>query len=1222
MAALWLGARYWVLPNVDQWRPQIARQFSAALKTDVSLGAVRAYLSGANLGLELTDVAFADRRQRVVLSLPRVRAVLSWRSLIKGVPQFLSLEVDNLDLSVRQDRKQRLWVLGRPFNLDDVATQDQDVSDSVFKWLASQRQILLRNATIRWVDARRRAPPLVLKNVTLKADNQGDQHVFSLAATPPAELGETFDLRGAFQSAALAESPEFALQSWNGQLYVRVDGMSPTAWKPWVDIPQNLDSGQVSAQAWLGIEQGRASRFTSDVSIQNAHWTFGPENSVRAGSVRLYLDGPRAAFERLFSDPAAVADAQRPVDDAPAAPLDPARVVDSGAPANTQFLFTAHALSVQVAEIFNHPLNFDEVSAQGALDRQQNRALSFAFSHAHLLNRDMDAQLAGTWRQGGSGVAGIADIRGVFERAAVSEIDEYLPTMVDLDARDWMARGLTGGQIHDARLVLRGDLEHFPFVDNPEAGDFSVRGDYTGGVIDYLPAQGKRLGWPQLSDMSGKVSLHRADLRIVADRARMWPTKESAIELSDVRAQIPDIEHESVLTIAGKTTAPADTYLALMRHSPLGGLLDNAFDKAKASGDWQVPLRLTIPLSHGNDTAVDGLIRFADSSVALTPEIPVFSHVNGILNFSDIALNVSDLKASFLGGPIAFSGGVGGQYKGLKMQGQANTAALGEYVAPAGVKRLSGKLKYRATLLREKSKRYSLTLESDLVGVGINLPEPLSKKEEQAWPLRLKWVPEGKDAVVLNIDLADKLNVALLRDRAAHSAAYFQAGTVGVNQAPPLLRSGLNVDIRYPTVDIDLWNQVIDDFSTPQAKAATARRQPLLPDLHEFRLQAGYVQLQGMEMDHVIFTAKQPQPLQWRVDISSSQTAGTLFWREAQGKVAGNIEAKFDRLALGHNAENTNSVPDSSTPDNDISRVHDYFDMPAIDLKVDKFTLYGHELGSLSVQGVNQQRGELWKLNKLNLVSPSSHIKGSGLWRLNGLDRGLTLDAQADISNLGDYSDQLGYKNVLQQGSGTVSGQVVWHNLPWAYKKTDLSGRIEVDFKKGRFNNVGSRSARLLKLLSLQSVKRLAAFKFDPASLLKDGFPFDNLRGTILVNKGIVTTDNYRVVGPLGTVVIGGNVNLSSEQLNLQAVVVPNLDVSGAAIAAGIAINPIVGIGAFLTQWLLQAPLAKAMTAQYQISGNWDDPKVKEVAHVQETGKAQPAQAGKSALPLAAELKR
>ena len=58
--------------------------------------------------------------------------------------------------------------------------------------------------------------------------------------------------------------------------------------------------------------------------------------------------------------------------------------------------------------------------------------------------------------------------------------------------------------------------------------------------------------------------------------------------------------------------------------------------------------------------------------------------------------------------------------------------------------------------------------------------------------------------------------------------------------------------------------------------------------------------------------------------------------------------------------------------------------------------------------------------------------------------------------------------------------------------------------------------------------------------------------------------------------------------------VVPNLDMSGASVAAGI-INPIVGVGAFLTQWLLKAPLSKAMTVHYDVSGTWADPQLREL---------------------------
>ena len=70
---------------------------------------------------------------------------------------------------------------------------------------------------------------------------------------------------------------------------------------------------------------------------------------------------------------------------------------------------------------------------------------------------------------------------------------------------------------------------------------------------------------------------------------------------------------------------------------------------------------------------------------------------------------------------------------------------------------------------------------------------------------------------------------------------------------------------------------------------------------------------------------------------------------------------------------------------------------------------------------------------------------------------------------------------------------------------------------------------------------------------------------------------------------------MTTGELDLRAVVIPNIDVSGAAIAAGVARNPVVGIGAFLAQWVLKTPLAAAMTAQYKIDGNWDEPEVEAV---------------------------
>ena len=39
----------------------------------------------------------------------------------------------------------------------------------------------------------------------------------------------------------------------------------------------------------------------------------------------------------------------------------------------------------------------------------------------------------------------------------------------------------------------------------------------------------------------------------------------------------------------------------------------------------------------------------------------------------------------------------------------------------------------------------------------------------------------------------------------------------------------------------------------------------------------------------------------------------------------------------------------------------------------------------------------------------------------------------------------------------------------------------------------------------------------------------------------------------------------------------------------------LIGLGAFVTQWLLKQPLARAMTMEYAVTGSWDDPKIEPI---------------------------
>src|SRR5690606_22567864 len=127
----------------------------------------------------------------------------------------------------------------------------------------------------------------------------------------------------------------------------------------------------------------------------------------------------------------------------------------------------------------------------------------------------------------------------------------------------------------------------------PGRGGFHLEGLLDDTQIDYLPATQSNPGWPSVDAIKGRLVMDRASLEIQADSAQILPSAEqgqSALTLRDVRAGIADLEHDATLTVKGDTAGSASAYLALVRNSALGKLLDGVLDEASGQGEWSVPL--------------------------------------------------------------------------------------------------------------------------------------------------------------------------------------------------------------------------------------------------------------------------------------------------------------------------------------------------------------------------------------------------------------------------------------------------------------------------------------------------------------------------------------------------------------------------------------------------------------------------------------------------------
>ena len=130
---------------------------------------------------------------------------------------------------------------------------------------------------------------------------------------------------------------------------------------------------------------------------------------------------------------------------------------------------------------------------------------------------------------------------------------------------------------------------------------------------------------------------------------------------------------------------------------------------------------------------------------------------------------------------------------------------------------------------------------------------------------------------------------------------------------------------------------------------------------------------------------------------------------------------------------------------------------------------------------------------------------------------------------------------------------------------------------------------RLIGLFNLQSLsKRL---KLDFGDIFSEGFSFDRIRGDIKLVGGVAQTSNLRVLGTQATVFLDGFVDLGARKQNLRVLVLPNLN-AGLASLGYVLVNPAVGLGSFLAQYILRDPLQKILAFEYKISGNLYTPEV------------------------------
>ncbi|MFT7722675.1 MAG: YhdP family protein [Roseateles sp.] len=282
-AAAW-GVLHWViLPHADDWRPWLEREASKTLGVELRIGRLRVESGGWMPRMELGDVQVLDAAGRPGLRLPRVAAVLSAQSLVVLQPRFSQLLVDKPELTIRRDAQGRLFVGG--LGLDGAERIDTGATEAALDWLFSQPELAIVGGRVRWVDETRAdARPLALSDLHFVMRNGLRRHALRLDATPPADWGRRFTLRGRFTQRLLKRPGEF--RHWSGQLYAELPRADLRQLRRHVDLPFQLSEGDGAVRAWGQFKDGRPVGATLDLAL-------------RAVRLKLLATGPALDLDRI-----------------------------------------------------------------------------------------------------------------------------------------------------------------------------------------------------------------------------------------------------------------------------------------------------------------------------------------------------------------------------------------------------------------------------------------------------------------------------------------------------------------------------------------------------------------------------------------------------------------------------------------------------------------------------------------------------------------------------------------------------------------------------------------------------------------------------------------------------------------------------------------------------------------------------------------------------------
>ena len=1223
-AAALLSLRYWILPKVAEYRGEIEQSASRALGQRVTIGAIDADWQGLRPELLLGDVTIFDHDGRAALTLPGVEATVAWSSVFVGSPRFYSLVFDRPRLEIRRDEQGRFRVAG----IELHPAQRGDVG--IAQWVLSQREIVIRDASVTWEDRLRGAPVLEMRALDFLLRNGFLGHRFALKGKPPTQLASGLDVRGDLSGADLRD-----WSAWSGEVYAELGYTDLAGWRQWIDYPLDIRAGRGGVRLWITLDGKSHSEATAEVALSQVAVQVAKDLPVLDLE---FLRGRLGASQRAatgfeISGREVTLKTNTGIDLPPADFRVRWHVAEGSVPAGGEIEADALQLAplAALAEYFPFSRAMRERLAQSD-PRGSLHNLKATWTGDH--DQPQHFEVRGNFRRlamrAHESLPGMAGLTGRFEASESGGSVVLGSERVSLELPGILAEGAAqlntlAAQISWKLAPSRVEVafNNLSFANADVAGtlygSFTRREDATGfidltgnfsrvdgrAVYRYIP----RLPAPVVDYLKASIrggTSNEVRLRLKGPLAQ-FPFDDPGKGIFQVVARVDNADFryaEGWPEASGLSGDLIFEGLGMRIAASRGSVLGVQTSSVRASipdlfhGNTHVLVDVRAedqtadflqfiaksPVTRYLDGATEGMFAKGAGRLAIQLDIPIGKpeafKVSGDYQLADNELATDADAPPFTGvnGEIQFTESTIA-VRSLTARLLGGPATLSVATRPDGTIAVNAQGTatapeilhfYGQNLLRHVSG--AAAWQGTLTG-GRGRPLTLVVQSQLVGIAADLPPPLGKDAVEPMTLRVERVIPGKSRGDSIKVSlgpaieANFQRKREGRQY---VMERGV-ISVNQPAVLPDrdgIWvTGTLAYADADRWRGLFGGKDPTGSSLSSaFDLKIDALDFAGRRLNDVTLRAGTSGEV-WIANLSSKELAGEIAWRpEGLGRLIARLKYF--------------SLPDATPGRKDEPPPRD---LPALDIIADKLILDGKDLGKLELVAVNKVLD--WRIEKLVLTGPESTLKADGAWQSWRIQPRFSVNITGlEVSDVGNYLERLGYPNTLRGGVATLRGNLSWAGNPQSIDYSTLTGHLDIKAEKGQFLRTPSRGARLLGILS-------APLALDFREIVDRGYAFDVLSCGLDIADGSLATRDFRMSGPSAQVAMSGRVDLVKETQDLQARVEPSVGESTSLVVAAV-INPVWGLGAFLLQKILRNPLGQVFTFDYHITGTWAEPHV------------------------------